>query len=536
MRRLILLLSVLLAPAMQAQVITAASCSAADVQTAFNAVVAGTTTVNIPAGSCSWTSAVTLSIPSGNTSLAITGAGTCTGTGSTPTSPITCNDATTFIDNDTSADQYMIQIGSGVASSHLTISGVSFLGGAGGYKDQGVLAINGRSQNLHLTQIHINGDTYTSSGTGYTFAKLTGWLYGVTDHSRFEGPNAAGVITWMDQYGNTSDQAGNYAWADATAFGSSGFMFFENDSFYTSNASGSGFYENDCYAAKFVVRYSTFFNTGLDTHPTGGAGGLRGCRAFEIYHNYFQPPAAGTATDTTVLFDQSGTALVWGNTVSANYQSFLLLHETRADNTVYPQTAPPNGWGYCGTSFNGTGSPWDQSATTATGYACLDQIGRGKGDLILGYFPTACDTTTGCTTYNGSWSNQALEPVYEWMNTVAAGVSYIGQRAIDVPHIVQNRDYYTWCDPSSNSGCTTAFNGTQGTGSGLHSAIPATCTAGVAYWGTDTNTLYTCGAGNTWTAYYTPYQYPHPLDTQAASGPPISVTGGVKFAGGVVIQ
>src|SRR5947208_1918072 len=43
---------------------------------------------------------------------------------------------------------------------------------------------------------------------------------------------------------------------------------------------------------------------------------------------------------------------------------------------------------------------------------------------------------------------------------------------------------------------------------------------GVGYWATDTNTLYVCTAPNTWSAYYTPYVYPHPLVSAAATPTP----------------
>jgi len=55
------------------------------------------------------------------------------------------------------------------------------------------------------------------------------------------------------------------------------------------------------------------------------------------------------------------------------------------------------------------------------------------------------------------------------------------------------------------------FNGTAGIGQGLLKARPNTCAPSVGYWATDTNTLYTCTAPNTWTNFYTPYIYPHPL-------------------------
>jgi hypothetical protein len=56
-----------------------------------------------------------------------------------------------------------------------------------------------------------------------------------------------------------------------------------------------------------------------------------------------------------------------------------------------------------------------------------------------------------------------------------------------------------------------SFNGTVGVGVGLLSVRPPTCLEGVAYWATDTGTLYKCIATNTWIEYYKPYTYPHPL-------------------------
>src|SRR4029077_20892479 len=85
---------------------------------------------------------------------------------------------------------------------------------------------------------------------------------------------------------------------------------------------------------------------------------------------------------------------------------------------------------------------------------------------------------------------------------------------------------------------TTPFNGSSGTGWGTLANRPTTCTPGVAYFATDqgswnTSTsnpygvqqngadgvLYKCTALNTWTLYYTPYVYPHPLQSGATPTP-----------------
>ena len=83
----------------------------------------------------------------------------------------------------------------------------------------------------------------------------------------------------------------------------------------------------------------------------------------------------------------SGTGTVWGNTGNSVYGGFVTIHSMRINNATYTQTATPNGWGYCGTAFNGTGSAWDQNSSTVTGYACMDQPGQGVGDLLSGNFP-----------------------------------------------------------------------------------------------------------------------------------------------------
>lgn len=461
-----------------ATTINALSCSASAVQIAINLAQSGDT-VRIPAGTCTWTSQVSWNAPA---NVALIGAGSQSVVGG--------GDVTVIIDG--------ISRGSDVATLSLTtnatgtfrLSGITFRGSgnSSNYTDNGTVRINGKSTKVRLDHLHFDGIRHQAMSTDS--------VYGVLDHCIFDmAPNSLdnafrpeGVFaTWGDQ-----------EWAAPTNFGSNEFMYVE-DSVFNNGVI------NDCVGGgRQVFRYNTINNSAIQTHPTGSMGRQRGCRAMEIYHNTFT--GGGQAT-FNAHFISSGALLIWGNDAGNKYQNFLTIHSMRRNSATYGQSATPNGWGYCGTSFNGTGSGWDQNSPTSTGYACLDQPGRGMGDRLSLDFPNTKNNTTNSV----AWPHQALEPIYEWLDTWTGtgGGSFIS--LYDQPAFTNNVDYYFKCGPT-NSSCS-SFTGAAGTGSGLLSARPSTCTPMVAYWATDTNTLYRCTAPNTWAAYYTPFFYPHPLTT-----------------------
>ena len=499
-------------------VINAASCSQGDVKAALNLVVASTSQVNIPAGTCTWTANISWTVPSGSTNLKIAGATTCT---SAYPSSGTCTDRTIIIDNDTTDSNWLWETTTAAASSVFTFTGLTFETGTGLEKQNGVQNWQGYSQNVRFTQNHLNATT-GSSGEEQTI-RINNWMYGVADHSVFDGKT--GIEYYLDTYGNSMANYGDNSWAAATNFGGAGGLFIESNTFNGGPSSGGQYatYIGDCYqGGRQIIRYNVINNAGIDEHPTGGAGRWRGCRSTEIYMN--QMNGSSTTPTFTGFFDSSAPALMWGNVAPVGIESMIWLVSAR-NGYDYAQVATPNGWGYCSaTPIGGIAGPsiWDQNSAGANGYACLDQAGRGKSDQLANGFPTTIDTVTGTPT----WPNQALEPIYEWLDQWQP-TSYAPGRTLvtladsthDSTTFIQNRDWYqytlTW---NGSAFVGTAFNGTVGTGSGLHSAIPATCTpgtggaGGVAYWGTDTNTLYRCTALNTWTAYYTPYTFPHPLD------------------------
>jgi hypothetical protein len=148
----------------------------------------------------------------------------------------------------------------------------------------------------------------------------------------------------------------------------------------------------------------------------------------------------------------------------------------------------------------GSGVMFNESSLNAglceedSGYPAQDQIGRGQ--------------------------SQALYPAYAWLYTGSVQVDEC--EAPETEGMVQfNRDVYTDEDSAS---CTGGSTCTSGVGSGT--TLPTSCTTGTAFWDTDAggdwNTLsggandgalYKCTATDTWTLYYTPYTYPHPLQS-----------------------
>jgi hypothetical protein len=481
---LFLLMTVFVTP-VQAAIVPAASCNAADVQSALNQATDGDT-VSIPAGTCTWTTAVTWTAPS---NVTVQGAGdTSMGGG----------DVTVIEDGyATNAPLWSITIN---ASGTFRMTGLTLRHGTGGvFKTNEVLFLSGLGKQMRVDHSHFDSSGYTGS---QRFIRVSGWINGVFDHNIFNTFQAIDV--WYTSF-PPADSAGDGAWAAPTGLGSSDFIFVEDNQFSWNTQYGA---ENDCsHGGKMVLRHNSIYWGGLQTHPTVGAGG-RGCRALEIYENTFTGP--DNPPNFNVLFISSGTGVFWHNSSLHGYTNFMTIHSMRgkgrASNGTYDEVPTPAGWGYCGAEYDGTWSNWDGNASAKSGYPCFDQPGRGQSDSLLNDFPNVINATTNTKpeVSAAAWARSALEPIYLWGNSHTPapgwGGTYIAN--YDPTKLAANRDYYSEVSP---------FTGAGGTGEGLLSARPATCIPHVAYWATDTDTLYQCTSPSTWTAYYRPYRYPHPL-------------------------
>ncbi len=523
--------------ACHAQTVNAASCNASDVQKALNSVNQATAVVVIPSGTCPWTSAISYTVPSVVSSLTIQGQTTVSCIGTPGTSGYSCTpaDNTIIEDNVTTNTPPIWTINVGSQNVVFTMEGLTIeTGTSGAPKNNGIVDFVGTSALFRMSQIDLI--------TNYQGIEWDGQIEGVIDHSYLNCGTASTYSNCLRVYNDLLDSGpGNDdgGWAAPSDWGSSHFIYLED-------SISNGGYTNDCdHAGRMVERYDTFLNinNAMENHPTKDpTGPSRGCRAQEFYHNY-----VGNTTQTySAMGGQEGTWLVWGNTVASGTSlSHFWAGSTWRNDPSQPSheesagcgtnCSPPNGWGMCGTDIDypgtpGSGSPWDGNST-ATGYPCLDGLGRGQTQQTLNgaNFPNRVNNSTGTQ----SWPQQDLEPMYFWMNSLPSNLTGSAEVAINSDYsTAANRDYYY--DSAS-------FNGMSGTGYGTLANRPSTCTAGpggtygqsptgsygVAYWATDANSgngeLYVCTSANTWTAIYTPYTYPHPLDggtvTPSTSGP-----------------
>lgn len=501
MRKMLFILALLAWPFQtMAATYTAASCNQAAVQAAITleqATPADGDIVSIPAGTCTWTSGITQTFTN---SVTIQGAGAVSST--TGGSGTTGSDQTVIQDGYNS-NSALLSVTSPSGKS-LRITGIAFLQTSSTPAPKyGMVTISGTSMTARIDHCHFYSYLTSNKPLGvYVFG-------GVADHDYFDAlssiiTNDIGIYNGAGWNG-LADSAGygNASWAVADNFGTSQFFFAEDDLF------NNGYISDCSVGGRFVLRYST--GTGANevySHGTGGSA-YRGCRAEEVYENNFNN---GTVYGGGAVWFESSASLVWGNTV-VNYKNVISVVNFRQTNGTYTEVPPPNGWGYCGNTQTGSTSSWDQN-TSSNGYACLDQAGRGQGDLITGAaFPSIANSVLGGQT----WPREVLDPIYVWDNTYTAP-GWAGQGIVDNQTsglLTDNQDYYqqfgTYGEPGS-------FDGTKGVGQGLYSAITATCTAGVAYWATDQNTFYVCNPTNSWKVYYTPYQYPYPY------GPPVIST------------
>jgi len=313
----------------------------------------------------------------------------------------------------------------------------------------GILLQNSSSSALTAVRVDHNEILNASFPEGSARAMMTGGaVYGVIDNNFIAGGSAS-----IDAYGSNEG-----SWDGLTfTYGSADCMYYEDNTFNitdTPHAGGAG--------GRYCARYNTYVHdnpdAGLypwyDMHGNMGEGGNYSTMGVEIYGNL----VTMVNGNGVGMFDQrGGKALIFGN---------------RADTT-----------------------------------GSVSAKAREENDDALN--PTS------------SPQPQHVSDSYYWNNRKGAELVIATEEEDCCDAIAENQEFFNQQEP---------FDGTAGIGCGTLASRPAACMAGTGYWATDQDcssvpagsvgahpaapiagTLYTCTAPDTWTEYFVPYAYPHPL-------------------------
>lgn len=338
---------------------TAASTTSAAVQAAIDASSDGDT-VNIPSGTSTWTTNVTIEAKG----LRIFGAGT---------------NSTKIVDNNSTGvnlfDFRHLHTGMIGRLSSLTISG-----GANAYSAVQFAALTGntpifRADHLSITNLQKRGIS-------------TSEMQGLVDHCYFICPTAGTGVSPDGQPDFSSNQ-----WAKAMSIGTTNCVVVEDCVFgwLTSIANGV----IDMYSGNACTfRQNIVTNGNIGAHGTDSGGSARSITWFDAYSNSIY-----CSIDGVYPFSfRGGSVQIHGNQVillagGTHPQVFCVWNQYRNTgiNVYQPVCCNPFG------PVSGT-NVWDGN-TDQYGYPAMDQLGR-----------------IGPTTYGATNTTQVLSPCYVWNN------------------------------------------------------------------------------------------------------------------------
>jgi len=302
---------VFLGPSLHATTRTAASCSAADVNTAISASSNGDT-VLVPGGTCSWDySSNVVTIPS-TKAITLNGQGTTTINFDNGDNP-----------GDVSTGAFYVNAGT---TTNTFVTGFTFNGGyISGFCP---IQINDSYSPRTVTwRFYNNIVNMNSGGSPLVSMCIHGDGPGLVDHNIFNTTVDFSDFTQNWGEGNPASQT---AWSEDVIPGGPNMLFFENNTVNgpaNLNPTGTSLSQN-YGGVQVVYRHNTLNNVGLDAHgycntstsscqPPNQPNSCQyvNTRWWEIYDNTFA--ATGTSTNVYAWVAlRGGSGVMWGNTTS----------------------------------------------------------------------------------------------------------------------------------------------------------------------------------------------------------------------------
>jgi len=444
----------------KAATINAADCSSSSVTTAINKAANGDTVV-VPAGTCTWSSNISISTKA----ITVLGAGV----GNT----VINSGAFTLADSGSRISGFTFNIG--------TSSGFLITGASRGFR--------------------IDHNTITRSSYDVWFM-----AYGQFGTNRPKGLIDNNNITKgrILFYGEDTSTGGRYAWASPLGMGTDDAIYVEDNTItYPDGSGGNYLNSSDCnMGGKLVIRFNNIIGGRFESHSLQGDN-QRGCMLFEYYNNTLTNP---TIPNYRPFFIRGGTGVIFHNTTDGKF----VTNNIDIDNVRSSEASMYSGmsWGKC----DGTSSI---DGSEGAGYLCRDQIGTGSDASLWNYSNTAPAQAKVPAYF---WKNTRTDTGAELNVYLQCSDGIAADCANQSKQIVLNRDYFTYAasfDGTSGVGEGTLANRpatcTKGVGYWANDQ---------GNWNSKNSSndgqLYQCTATNTWSLYYTPYSYPHLL--QAGGG------------------
>ena len=363
-----------------AAVFQAASCSDSDIQKAIDSASDGDT-VLVPAGTCSWTS--TVSITKG---ITVSGAGI---------------DETIIINNVPTAAATW---GKSAVKMNVTgstpwrFTGFTFTDTSTTNFDYlGVMNITGSVSGWRVDHIKFDNVNYRAGQV------RTNGCEGLIDHIQVIYDTPSTFTTSSGFYVTTLNP--DEMWAQPTSLGGKDAVYIEDSEFYKGYSTPGTAVDGE-WGARIVFRHNTTTNMGILVH---GYEGNRSAMRFEAYENSI----TGTSDYSyEAITWRGGSGVSYNNVIKGNWWKVLQLKD------------------YC--VAEDECDPIACKHPDCDSYPCTDQIGRiydeTSSSQKLEPIPFWGNTYNG-STYNDPW-------VYDWASTCS-------DIDLDGPDIIQeNRDYY----------------------------------------------------------------------------------------------